>query len=492
MEPLSGGVRSPGASLRVDLGHVDFVDAGQYFLGIQLDDGVLKRTKIHTAGSGPENFTPNEPLLLPLLPSQGPGDHATLHVFAFRRLRESWTPHGEAAVQCDIPDAPRTAMPRATEPRASGTSTSPSQPDVVVEKRVSFVSDGPLGSSSIGSLVARLSLHVEHEPLTLGAQGQTSTIALVDPGQVQQAAMRAHHHDAQDAPRGTSTSFPEEQQQGNDKHAQVHAQSMGDLMTSGVLKEELERHQARAAILEAEAERRTEAIETCRMEILELRRQATRSREELAEKDRLVRHLQEQQRQDVGAALSLIGDPGLHLPPDPVAKLRSLAQAHYQLVQEFRRASTRFNEQQGLVGQLQDLQEKYSELQKAHLMQAAYVQSLQADKSVKQVETFRNAVKLQEDVIKSLESRLERAEAQPHSSALERGKPHSGRAAVSHVRTRPDAPVQVSELQALLHTKDARIVALENQLVDESRRNAREASALKLRVFELETELGLC
>ena len=164
---------------------------------------------------------------------------------------------------------------------------------------------------------------------------------------------------------------------------------------------------------------------------------------------------------------------------DPTAQLRAAASLCAQLKRENADLTEATKGATSASSKLKDLQAEHAHLRRAHTQQAAYVQSLQDDRT--KADAYRTTIGVQERVIAKLEDLVS-------NSLRELAAGRKAELAASVARADPSAHGEAVRLSAALQHRDQRIAMLETQLHEQATKDARELAEARLKIFELEME----
>ncbi len=262
-----------------------------------------------------------------------------------------------------------------------------------------------------------------------------------------------------------------------------HAQMQAQLDTC---QDEMRQKKILVDRLLSEIDRRTSALKSCGAEIVELRKAQAFQLSQLTQ-CRLELDTAKARERAVPA-------------PTPVAKFwttpEDLARQFTELQAKFHKAQERLDvtklelaQAQAQTGAMGELQQRHDRLERAHVVQAGFVQKLQRDQH--KVAVYKATVKTQEQVIEKLEHLIETKLAQFQG----------GQICNPNQNPKPNQHSELEELRAenarlLLAdrssprnsktTQTIRIQVLEEQLVRNAQAAAEEISELKFQLLEME------
>lgn len=272
-----------------------------------------------------------------------------------------------------------------------------------------------------------------------------------------------------------------------------------------------------------EVDKRSEAIRTCGVEIVQLRRANKQLENERNEAARQLKEMQEQESKEVENLAKSVDSVASSTPQELGRQLVSLS-AKYKAERE--RNNQMLMKLKKLYEQASEVRHSrahYEQLEKAHQAQAQYIQKLQQENQ--KIEVYKATIRTQEKVVAKLEELIEsklRGRKDNDTGATFRLKQEisrlternnelekklfaggsDGALAIERVHELESQLKQLRArggLQSMLNHegtaethahKDAAISALESQLVENARGFAKQISDLKIKVMEASNGMG--
>ena len=250
-----------------------------------------------------------------------------------------------------------------------------------------------------------------------------------------------------------------------------------------MLVDELTQKQTAIEELSGEVNRHSRALRTCGDEIVQLRRQKHAVE---GERDRLLQRIKATREQEARDLEALeLGQP--LRPESPEHTLQQLRLACGQLNKlrtEHRNLAKQFGASATVLEEFAGLKTSHAELEKAHTIQAAYIQKLQSSQG--KIAAYKATITMQEKVIAKLEELVQKKMKEPGGGGGGVAGGGGGAAGGGGGGSGGDGGGGGGASSEALEAKNQKIKILEEQMIANTKESARVISALKLRVFELE------
>lgn len=252
-------------------------------------------------------------------------------------------------------------------------------------------------------------------------------------------------------------------------------EQLSHLQTEGVA----QRHHIER--LQRELDIRLDAIKTCGLEIVALRRESQRKDEQLQKLNEQVEAAHQREQQQLAELLTTNTNGSALVDPEfqsASQRFNLLTRKYKELDQEHRTTKEQLADAQRSLTLHSQFEARHAKLQEAHLVQSALVQRLQRDKQ--ETASLRKTVRMQEKVIQQFEQAIAQQSREVPETCSRNGQVSVAEQPNASDRDTSDIETQEALLQV-------RVQVLERQLETNARQAASEMNALRMRILELET-----